>query len=124
MHQPRYLSRTYRVGFGEGLVNTSVALCNDRSVIAHPRATCGLRISRTPTSDNLSPQESTKEEAPDMGPGRAGLSCPGSSVVADEDKSNFRLEARIRRVRLDSRILLIPVVLYIPQKRLNGFDGC
>ena len=49
-------------------------------------ATCGLRISRTPTSDNPNPQETTSEDAPDMGPHEAELSYPGSSVVADEDR--------------------------------------
>jgi hypothetical protein len=45
-------------------------------------ATCGLRISQGPTSDNLSPQETTKEDAPDMGLDGAKLSCPGSGVLA------------------------------------------
>jgi hypothetical protein len=48
------------------------------------RTTCGLRISDSPTSDNLTPQETTNQDAPDMGPDGAGLSCPGSSVVAEE----------------------------------------
>jgi hypothetical protein len=43
----------------------------------------GLRISKSPTSDKLSPQESTKPDAPDMGLDGAVLYCPGSSVVAD-----------------------------------------
>ena len=42
------------------------------------RTTCGLRI-----SDNLSPKETTRQDALEMGPDGAGLSCPGSSVVAD-----------------------------------------
>ena len=45
--------------------------------------TCGLQISDSPTSDNLTPQETTTQAAPDMGPDGAGLSCPGTSVVAD-----------------------------------------
>ena len=48
-------------------------------------ATCGLRISDSPTSDNLTPQETTKQGAADMGPDGADLSCPGNSVVADAD---------------------------------------
>ena len=48
-------------------------------------ATCGLRISRTPTSDNLNPQETTSQDAPDMGPDGAELSSPGSTVVAETD---------------------------------------
>jgi hypothetical protein len=47
--------------------------------------TCGLRISETPTSDNLNPQETMKAEAPDMGLDGARLSCPGSSVVAKSE---------------------------------------
>src|SRR5262252_5381814 len=47
------------------------------------RATCGLRNSQSPTSGNLAPQETTKQDASDMEPDGAGLSCPGSSVVAD-----------------------------------------
>ena len=39
----------------------------------------------SPTSDNLTPQETTNQDAPDMGADGAGLSCPGSSVVADAD---------------------------------------
>jgi hypothetical protein len=45
-------------------------------------ATCGLRISGKPTSDNLTPQETTNQDAPETGADGAGLSCPGSSVVA------------------------------------------
>ena len=49
--------------------------------------TCGLRNFENPTSDNLNPQETTSQGAPDMGLDGAGLSYPGSSVVADcEDK--------------------------------------
>ena len=44
--------------------------------------TCGLRISSDPTTDNLTPQETTSQDAPDMGVDGAGLSCPGSNVVA------------------------------------------
>jgi len=47
--------------------------------------TCGLRNSDSPTSDNITPQESTNQDAPDMGEDGAGLSCPGSSVVANAD---------------------------------------
>ena len=45
--------------------------------------TCGLRISDSPTSDNLTLRETTNQDTPDMGPDGAGLSCPGTSVVAD-----------------------------------------
>jgi hypothetical protein len=31
------------------------------------RTTCGLRISDNPISDNLTPQETTNQDAPDMG---------------------------------------------------------
>jgi hypothetical protein len=52
-------------------------------------ATCGLRISDSPTSDNLTPQETTTQDALDMGADGAGLSCPGSSVVADSDSDDL-----------------------------------
>jgi hypothetical protein len=52
------------------------------------RATCGLRISKTPTSDNLKLQEATQPDAADIALGGAELSCPGSSVVADTDKES------------------------------------
>jgi len=48
------------------------------------RATCGLRNSENPTSDNLNPQETTKSDTPDTGLDGAKLSCPGSSVVAED----------------------------------------
>jgi hypothetical protein len=47
------------------------------------RTTCGLRNSDNPTSDNLTPQETTKQDAPIMGADGDGLSCPGSSVVEE-----------------------------------------
>jgi len=31
------------------------------------RTTCGLRITPSPTSDNLTPQETANEDAPDVG---------------------------------------------------------
>jgi hypothetical protein len=49
------------------------------------RTTCGLRISDNPTSDNLTPQETTTQDASEVGPDGPGLSCPGSSVVANND---------------------------------------
>jgi hypothetical protein len=47
------------------------------------RTTCGLRNSDNATSDNLTPQETTNQDALDMGADGAELSCPGSSVVAE-----------------------------------------
>ena len=47
------------------------------------RTTCGLRISNSPTSDSLTPQEITNQDTPDTGLDGAELSCPGSSVVAE-----------------------------------------
>jgi hypothetical protein len=44
---------------------------------------CGLRISDSPTSDNVSPQETTKQDALKMGVDGSHLSCPGSSAVAE-----------------------------------------
>ena len=49
------------------------------------RATCGLRNSANPTSDNLKPQETTNQADLELGTDGPELSCPGSSVVADED---------------------------------------
>jgi hypothetical protein len=48
-------------------------------------ATCGLRISDSPTSDNLIPQETTIQDVPEMGTDGDKLSCFDSSVVADAD---------------------------------------
>jgi len=48
------------------------------------RATCGLRNSKTPTSGNLNPQETTKEDTSEVGTDGSELSCPGSSVRKDE----------------------------------------
>ena len=50
--------------------------------------TCVLRNSDNPTSDNLTPQETTNQNAPDMGPDGTGLSCPGSSMVANQDSGD------------------------------------
>ena len=47
------------------------------------RATCGLRTVPDPTSDNLSPQETTTQEVGEMGPDGGSLPCSGSSVVAN-----------------------------------------
>jgi hypothetical protein len=49
--------------------------------------TCGLRNLHNPISDNPSPQETTKQDAFEVGPDGACLSCAGSSVVADENYS-------------------------------------
>jgi hypothetical protein len=48
------------------------------------RATCGLRIVPDPTSDNVNAQETTTQEVGEMGLDGGSLSCPGSSVVADD----------------------------------------
>ena len=60
--------------------------------LANRLMTCGLRISHSPTSDNLTPQETTKHDALDMGPDGAGLSCPGSSEVADPESEDVNLK--------------------------------
>ena len=39
-----------------------------------------------PTADNVTPQETTIQDPPDMGPDGAGLSCPGSRVIAEDDE--------------------------------------
>jgi hypothetical protein len=56
------------------------------------QATCGLRISKTPNADNPNPQETTKENAADMGPDGAELSCRGSNVVAEPKDEAARLD--------------------------------
>jgi len=73
------------------LLNTLSQYCA-QAIVTHmepairiERTTCGLRNSDNATSDNLTPQETTTQDALDMGPDGAGLSCPGSSVVADAD---------------------------------------
>ncbi len=48
------------------------------------RATCGLRTVPNPTSDYLSPRETTTQEVGEIGLDGGSLSCPGSSVVAEE----------------------------------------
>ena len=47
--------------------------------------TCGLRISGDPTIDNLTPEETTNQDTPEVAACGASLSCPGSSGVADAD---------------------------------------
>jgi len=49
--------------------------------------TCGLQTVLFPTTDNLTPHETTQHDAADMALDGPELSCPGSSVVADPDKS-------------------------------------
>ena len=58
-------------------------------------ATLGLRISDSPTSDNLTPQETTSDVSHDMGPDGARLSCPGRNVVAENGEDNSELNPRI-----------------------------
>ena len=41
------------------------------------------------TSDHLTPQETTKEDAPEVGTDGPELSCPGSSVVADSESERL-----------------------------------
>ena len=48
------------------------------------RTTCGLRSSVNPLTDNLTQQETTNQDAPDMGSEGGDLSCPGNSVVAED----------------------------------------
>ena len=43
----------------------------------------GFRNSASPTSANLTLQETTQPEGREVGSGEANLYCPGSSVVAD-----------------------------------------
>ncbi len=48
------------------------------------RTTCGLQNSERPTSDNVTPQETTEQESGTVGADGAGLPCAASSVVTDE----------------------------------------
>ena len=48
------------------------------------RTTCGLRSSVNPLTDNLTPQETTNQDAPDTGSEGGDLSRPGNSVVAED----------------------------------------
>jgi hypothetical protein len=71
---------------------------------AGEQAICGLRISASPTSDNLTPQETTNQPTPDMGLDGAELSCPCSSVVAEgitktlSDRFSFTYSETANRV--------------------------
>lgn len=47
-------------------------------------ATRGLGIVPSPTTDNPTPQETTNQDAPEVGPDGAGVYFPGSSLLADE----------------------------------------
>ena len=60
------------------------------------RATCGLRTSADPTSDKLTPQETTNEDSSEVAGDGAGLSCPGSSVVAESARDNSDLYLLIK----------------------------
>jgi hypothetical protein len=50
---------------------------------AQYEVTRGLGIVPNTTSDNLNPQGTTNHEIGQMGRDGAGLSCPGSSLVAE-----------------------------------------
>ena len=49
--------------------------------------TCGLQSSESSPSDNLTPQETTTHDTGTVDADGAGLSCPGSSVVAQSDET-------------------------------------
>ena len=70
------------------------------------RATCGLRITPSTTSDNLTPQETTTEDSANMGPDGADLSCPGGSVVADSEGEAARFEAPTGSETIDPDLIL------------------
>lgn len=50
--------------------------------------TCGLQNSDSPSSDKVTPQESTTQNAGTDGADKAGLSCTGSRVVAERGQDN------------------------------------
>ena len=56
------------------------------------RTTCGLRNSDDPTSDNLTPQETTTQPAAQVEADGASLSCTGSSVVAGESTNQLVMQ--------------------------------
>jgi hypothetical protein len=58
----------------------SVVVVNYRNYVTW----CDGEIFSSPTSDNLTPQETTKDDPSDRGQDGPSLSCPGSSVVADQ----------------------------------------
>lgn len=47
------------------------------------RTTCGLQNSDSPTSDKVTPQETTTQDTGTLGADGTGLSCAGSNEVAD-----------------------------------------
>ena len=51
--------------------------------------TCDLRISESPTSDNLTPQETTEQANIEVGTDGPELSCPGSEVADDDRRKSF-----------------------------------
>ena len=56
------------------------------------RTTCGLRNSDNPTSDNLTPEETTNQDTPEVAACGASLSCTGSSVVAGESTNQLVMQ--------------------------------
>jgi hypothetical protein len=68
-----------------GVICIEVSLYDMEPATRIERATYGLRISDNPTSDNLTSQETTTEDASEVGPDGPGLSRSGSSVVANND---------------------------------------
>jgi hypothetical protein len=72
-------------------------------VQAAEEATCGLGIYPNTASDKLNPQETTTQDALEMGADGAGLSCPGSRVVADEKikAARFKNPAAIETIGLE-----------------------
>ena len=54
--------------------------------------TCGLRISGDPTIDNLTPEETTNQDTPEVAACGASLSCTGSSVVAGESTNQLVMQ--------------------------------
>jgi len=74
------------------------------------RTTCGLRSSVNPLTDNLTPQETTNQDVPDMGSDGGDLSCPGNSVVAEDWQKRSLFDWRLLyglRQRIVFPLLLI-----------------
>lgn len=60
------------------------------------RATYALQDSDNPTSDNLTPEETTEEESGTVGADEADLSCPSISVVAESRQDDSALAPLIK----------------------------
>lgn len=82
MRTTQLVSQTGIEGLSQG-TNASWVFSFEDALRRPDQLNCGLRISDSPPSDNLTPQESTIQETGNVGADGASLSCPGSKVEAD-----------------------------------------